>query len=225
MKMTSKIWGAILIFLLVLGGSYFFYLQHRPQPAPVKIYRAPLPALREMPRTSVPAERDDTQALEGSRVSTELDTMPREESTFMQSAPIDIGTTELADEEVSIPAAVQEEITTEEAAAWMIEQFERLNAEFKQNYPDIAMLTELTLEEINELYPTDAAREALRERALSAQDEFFADFYELFSVFPSNVREQIFYDLEQELTVLLGAEFMAIVMAEIREGMQKSVKE
>lgn len=227
--MNSKVWISILVSLIVLCSSYFFYLQHRPEPEPVKIYRAIVPGESEIPRASVPAERAGTDALEFPPVSTELDAVSGSESVEMQFAPTDMGSTELAGEETSSPgaagseaeitAAGSEEITAAEAAAWLVEQFELLNASFKQNYPDIAMLADLTLEEIHELYPTAEDRAALRERSLSAQAAFFADFRDLFSIFPSDVQDEIWGDLEQELVGRLGAEFTALVMEEIRAGM------
>ena len=73
-------------------------------------------------------------------------------------------------------SSVMEGISEEEATLWIQEQFEILGKQMMEKYPEIARVTELTPDEFHELYSTDEAKDAIRELALQAKNEFFADF-------------------------------------------------
>jgi len=111
-----------------------------------------------------------------------------------------------------------EELTKEETLAWVEEQFERLGQQMTEKYPEIARVTELTPDEFNARYSTDAEKDAILELALQAKDEFFADFRELFLMLPSDMGESALAETQTLLAKNWGPEHADTIIADEENG-------
>jgi len=193
LKHIKTLLGSLLILILVAGVCFYFYQKKHPEPEPVIIYRATTPQEKKaLPTTETSSEEtanhaehypklEDISTLKPSEGVSHIDTVENRDTTHDATAEDAEKTSE----------SVLEGISEEEATLWVQEQFERLGQQMAEKYPEIARVTELTPDEFHELYSTDEAKDAIRELALQAKDEFFADFRELLLLLPSDVRESV----------------------------------
>lgn len=192
LKHAKTLLGSILMLLVVAGVSFYFYQKNRPEPEPIIKYlatpRAPQqasPAVsHQEPQThagQTHAKPEDTSTLRHSEEFSSVDNVETPDTPHKR-------TTEEAE---NTAPSVLEGISEEEATLWVREQFEILGKQMAEKYPEIARVTELTPDEFHELYSTDEAKDAIRELALQAKDEFFTDFRELLLLLPSDVRESV----------------------------------
>ncbi len=198
LKHIRSLLGSILILLMIVGVSLYFYQKNRSETEAVRIYGATTPAVKKaLPIVETSSEETQRHAEHN---HAEHHPTPEYTSTLEHSeelrsvAPVENpGTlhTRTAEEAEKAVPSVFEGLSEEEASLWFQEQFEILGKQMAEKYPEIARVTELTPEEFHERYSTDEAKDAIRELALQAKDEFFADFRENLFLLPRDVRVSV----------------------------------
>lgn len=190
LKHAKTLLGSVLMLLMVAGVSFYFHQKNRPEPEPIIKYLATPPAPQQAspaishqePQTH--AKPENTSTLRHSEELISVDDVETPDTPHKRH--------KRTTEEVENTApSVLEGISEEEATLWVREQFEILGRQMAEKYPEIARVTELTPEEFHELYSTDEAKDAIRELALQAKDEFFADFRENLLLLPSDIRVSV----------------------------------
>ena len=118
-------------------------------------------------------------------------------------------------------ASEPEEIPSDDSdlSARLASQIEALTAQMEEKYPELTALPYLSLDEINELYPTPEARAALHEQSVKAQEEFMGGFRALFSEVPEEVMEESLLVIREMFTDSWGTETADLVIAELRAGL------
>lgn len=220
-------------FLLLFGTlAFILYQRNSPESEPVKVYKATTKSVPEKaaPTRATPKLDAHDHAGHNHAAHDPHETHPvLEEINSEDISSVDTEGAEDIDTRVYSPdefaaespmsAPTAEEMTEQEAVAWLNEQFERLNAQLAENYPELIEIPHLTPEELDTLYPTPEARDALRELALQARAEFFEEFRKLFAEVPTGVMEIALSESRKIFTQSWGAEAADTVIAEIRAEM------
>lgn len=217
-KHIKTLLGSILMLLVVAGVSFYFYQKNRPVPEPVIIYRAITPEEKKaLPTTEISSEEThnhaspepkpkDISTLKHSEGVSHVDTVENRDTTHEATAEDAEKTSDF----------VLEGISEEEATLWFQEQFEILGKQMAEKYPEIARVTELTPEEFHEIYSTDEAKDAIRELALQAKDEFFAAFRENLFLLPNDVRVAVLDETWTLVAKNWGAQMADTILTQIR---------
>ena len=208
--------------ILIGGGIFYFYLRSAPPPEPVKVYKVP----ERSPQRLTSAEGklvDDSQA---GHTHTHVGHAHPPQTVYADHVPVHgLPASEISDApevlatDAADPVASTTKVPTstgEDIAPWVIEQFEKLNVWFHENYPDINEVSTMTPEEFLEAYPTDEAQEVIQERAREVQSLLFGQLRDLFAEVPPSSREEILSGAKAHFTKMWGAETANMVMAKLR---------
>lgn len=222
----SALLGVLCVMLLV--GGIYFYQQNATEQVPIKIYRVPevsqqkadlRPASFQQPAarsTTLTPSSDSDDHESAPPLPDSIDHVhPYESDPFLtdSSEP---------EREAHLPDASEpEEMPGNDSdfSERLASQIEALTAQMEEKYPEVTALPYLSLDEINELYPTPEARAALQEQSLKAQEEFMGGFRSLFSEVPEGVVEESLLVIRELFTDSWGAETADLVIAELRAGL------
>lgn len=220
-------------FLLLLGTlAFILYQRNSPESEPVKVYKATTKSVTEkaartgaMPKLDSHDHMGHNHAAHNPHeIHPVLEEIDSENISSVDTERADDIDTRVSSQdefaaESPTSATNAEEMTEQEAVAWLNEQFEILNAQLAENYPELIEIPHLTPEELDTLYPTPEARDALRELALQARTEFFEEFRKLFAEVPFGVVEIALSEARELFRQNWGPEAADTVIAEIRAEM------
>ena len=100
-------------------------------------------------------------------------------------------------------------------------QIDSISARIQEKYPEFQELGNLTPEQLDAIYPTEADRQVLLERSQNFLKEFLQEIKDVFAESPYEIRQKVFKELYAQFTQSWGFEVSETIVGILYETLEE----